>query len=204
MDKTNEQDVNLEETIEEEIEETQTENDESNKATETNETSESTEVVSKQELQRRLKAAEAKHKQKVAELEKQYKQQLAKEKMSKEEREAEEIREKDRKIAELEAEKNKTAIEKVAIATLSTKGYAVEEEVLELLIRETPEETELAILEFDKLVSSIVEKRVSEKLKTSPPKSGSKTGSGYKPGTFGSKLGARRKQTKDTNKNPFK
>lgn len=72
-------------------------------------------------------------------------------------------------IAELEAKINRSGLEKEASKILSESGIAVDDNILDFVVKDTAEATQEAVESFSILVNEIADKKVSEMLKGKTP-----------------------------------
>lgn len=73
-------------------------------------------------------------------------------------------------IAELEAKINRSGLEREASKMLSEGGIAVDDKILDLVVKDTAESTQEAVESFVALVNELADKKVGEKLKGKTPK----------------------------------
>ena len=81
-------------------------------------------------------------------------------------------------IAELEAKINRSGLEREASKMLSEGGIAVDDKILDLVVKDTAESTQEAVESFVALVNELADKKVSEKLKGKTPKKMEDTSAG--------------------------
>lgn len=81
-------------------------------------------------------------------------------------------------IAELEAKINRSGLEREASKMLSEGGIAVDDKILELVVKDTAEATQEAVESFVALVNDLADKKVGEKLKGKTPKKMEDTSAG--------------------------
>lgn len=81
-------------------------------------------------------------------------------------------------IAELEAKINRSGLEQEASKMLSEGGIAVDDKILDLVVKDTAEATQEAVESFVALVNELADKKVSEKLKGKTPKKMEDTSAG--------------------------
>lgn len=73
-------------------------------------------------------------------------------------------------IAELEAKINRSGLEKEASKLLSEGGLVADDKILNLVVKDTAEDTLEAVNSFTALVNDLADKKVSEMLKGKTPK----------------------------------
>ena len=81
-------------------------------------------------------------------------------------------------IAELEDKINRSGLEREASKMLSEGGIAVDDKILDLVVKDTAESTQEAVESFVALVNELADKKVSEKLKGKTPKKMEDTSAG--------------------------
>lgn len=81
-------------------------------------------------------------------------------------------------IAELEAKINRSGLEREASKMLSEGGIAVDDKILDLVVKDTAESTQEAVESFVALVNDLADKKVGEKLKGKTPKKMEDTSAG--------------------------
>lgn len=81
-------------------------------------------------------------------------------------------------IAELEAKINRSGLEREASKMLSEGGIAVDDKILDLVVKDTAESTQEAVESFVALVNELADKKVGEKLKGKTPKKMEDTSAG--------------------------
>jgi len=79
-----------------------------------------------------------------------------------------------KRVEELEAIENRHAMSKEASKMLKDKGISADDELLDVLTKDTADETKATVDSFLKVVDSEVQKQVNEKLKGSTPRTGTK------------------------------
>ena len=81
-------------------------------------------------------------------------------------------------IAELEAKINRSGLEREASKMLSEGGIAVDDKILDLVVKDTAESTQEAVESLLALVNDLADKKVGEKLKGKTPKKMEDTSAG--------------------------
>ena len=81
-------------------------------------------------------------------------------------------------IAELEAKINRSGLEREASKMLSEGGIAVDDKILNIVVKDTAESTQEAVEGFVALVNELADKKVGEKLKGKTPKKMEDTSAG--------------------------